>query len=218
MRVDLHVHTCFSDDGRTTPEELVEYAVRNGIGCVAVTDHNSFEAYHVLRDNGKVMIIPAEEVSSSEGHIVALGIDREIPRDRSISETIDLIHEAGGYAIAAHPYRWWSGIGERNTLEHPFDGVEAMNGRSIPSANRKSLRLARRIGKPVTAGSDAHTPRHIGDGYVTVPDDLGTWQEVLEYVRSGRAEPFSHSRHFKATLKYGFKSIGEWLLRGCKRM
>ena len=96
MKADLHVHTCYSNDGRTTPEELVEYAVANGIGCVAVTDHNSFEAYDVLKDNGKVIIIPAEEVSSSEGHIVALGIDRLIPRGLSIQETIDRIHREAG--------------------------------------------------------------------------------------------------------------------------
>ncbi len=219
MKADLHVHTCYSNDGKTTMEELLEYAERHGIGCVAVTDHNSFEAYHELKDNGRIIIIPAEEVSSAEGHIVALGIDRLIPRDRSIQETIDLIHEAGGYAFAAHPYRWWSGLGVKNTLNYPFDGIEARNGRSIPSANRRSERLARKIGKPMTAGSDAHTPRHIGEGYVEVPDDLTTWQEVVEYIMSNRVEIVcSHSRHMKATMKYGIKSIGEWLLRGCKRM
>lgn len=218
MKADLHVHTCYSNDGRTTMEELVEHAERFGIGCIAVTDHNSFEAYGQLKDNGRVIIIPAEEVSSAEGHIVALGIDRLIPRDRSIQETIDLIHEAGGYAFAAHPYRWWSGLGEKNTLAYPFDGIEARNGRSTPSGNRRSQKLAARIGKPISAGSDAHTPLHIGEGYVEVPDDLRTWQEVVEYIMSGKAAACSSDRHIKATLKYGVKSIGEWILRGCKRM
>lgn len=218
MKADLHVHTCYSNDGKTTMEELVQTAVAKGIGVIAVTDHNSFEAYHELKDNGKVIIIPAEEVSSKEGHIVALGIDRLIPRDLSIQETIDKIHEAGGYAIAAHPYRWWSGLGEKNTLKYDFDGIEARNGRSIPSANRKSEKLARRIGKPITAGSDAHTPRHIGEGYVELPDDIETWQDAVKAIMEGEVGLFSHSRHLKGTLKYGVKSIGEWLLRGCKRM
>ncbi len=219
MKADLHVHTMFSKDGKTTMEELLEYAERFGIGCIAVTDHNEFQAYDLLKDNGRVIIIPAEEVSSAEGHIVALGIDRLIPRDRSIQETIDLIHEAGGYAFAAHPYRWWSGLGVKNTLAYPFDGIEARNGRSIPSANRRSEKLARKVGKPMTAGSDAHTPRHIGEGYVEVPDDLKTWQEVVEYIMHNQAPIVcSHSRHLKGTLKYGFKSITEWMLRGFKRM
>lgn len=219
MKADLHVHTMFSKDGRTTMEELLEYAERAGIGCVAVTDHNEFRAYDLLKDNGRIIIIPAEEVSSAEGHILALGIDRLIPRDLSIQETIDRIHEAGGYAFAAHPYRWWSGLGEENTLKYPFDGIEARNGRSVPAANRKSERLARRVGKPMTAGSDAHTPRHIGEGYVEVPDDLKTWQEVVQYIMENEAPIVcSHSRHAKETLKYGFKSITQWILRGFKKM
>ena len=218
MKADLHVHTVYSNDGRTSLENLIRYAVEKGIGCVAVTDHNSFEAYEQLKDNGKVIIIPAEEVSSKEGHIVALGIDRLIPRGRSIQETIDLIHEAGGYAFAAHPYRWWSGLGERNTLAYPFDGIESRNGRSIPSANVKSEALAKRIGKPVSAGSDAHTPGHIGEGYLEIPDDVTTWQEALAAIMSGETVAHSDSRGIAGTFKYGFKSIGEWMLRGFRKM
>ncbi|MBR2254200.1 MAG: PHP domain-containing protein [Candidatus Methanomethylophilaceae archaeon] len=218
MKADLHVHTCYSNDGKTTLEELVEYAVEHGIGCVAITDHNSFEAYEKVKDNGKVIIIPAEEVSSKEGHIVALGIDRLIPRDLGIQETIDLIHEAGGYAFAAHPYRWWSGIGEKNTRDYPFDGVEARNGRSVPSANRRSQRLADSIGKPQSAGSDAHTPRHIGEGYVILPDTVRDWREALQCIMGGVCEAHSSSRGYKGTIKYGTKSIFEWIFRGFKKM
>ncbi len=218
MKADLHVHTLYSNDGRTSLEDLIKFSVDKGIGCVAVTDHNSFEAFEHLKDNGKVIIIPAEEVSSKEGHIVALGIDRLIPRGHSIQETIDLIHEAGGYAFAAHPYRWWSGLGEKNTLEYPFDGIEARNGRSIPSANVKSEALAKRIGKPISAGSDAHTPRHIGEGYVELPDDIRTWQDAVAAIMAGKAIACSSSRGMAGTFKYGFKSIGEWMLRGFKKM
>lgn len=219
MKADLHVHTLYSNDGRTTLEELLDTAERLGIGCIAVTDHNEFRAYEELKDNGRIIIIPAEEVSSAEGHIVALGIDRLIPRDMSIQDTIDAIHEAGGYAFAAHPYRWWSGLGEKNTLTYPFDGIEARNGRSIPSANVKSQRLAEKVGKPMTAGSDAHTPGHIGEGYVVLPDDLRTWQEVVAYIMANECPVVcSQSRRMKETLKYGYKSITEWAFRGFKRM
>ncbi len=218
MKADLHVHTMFSKDGRTTMEELVRYAVEAGLGCVAVTDHNSFEAYPLLKDNGEIIVIPAEEVSSKEGHIVALGIDSLIPRGLPIQETIDAIHDAGGFAFAAHPYRWWSGLGEENTLSNPFDGIEARNGRSVPSANVRSERLAARTGKPISAGSDAHTPRHIGEGYVELPDGAETWEDVMDLVMAGKAEAYSGSRGWKGTMKYGTKSIGEWMLRGFRKM
>ncbi len=185
---------------------------------MAITDHNEFKAYEDLKDNGKVIVIPAEEVSSKEGHIVALGIDRQIPAGLSIQETIDAIHEAGGYAFVAHPYRWWSGLGAKNTLKYPFDGVEAMNARSIKSANRRSMKLAKKIGKPITAGSDAHSPHRIGWGHVTLPDGLKTWQEVVQAIMDDQATAHSASRHFNETIRYGIKSIGEWILRGFHRM
>ena len=218
MKADLHVHTEFSLDGVTTMEQLVNTAKARGIGCIAVTDHNEFKAYDLLKDNGDVIIIPAEEVSSKEGHIVALGIDRLIPKGLSIQETIDRIHEAGGYAFAAHPYRWWSGLGEKNTLEYPFDGIESRNSRSIPSANRKSEKLAKRIGKPISAGSDAHNQHHIGDGYVEIPDDVTNWQEAVAAIMAGKAVAKSNSRGVRGTLHYGYKSIGEWILRGFHKM
>jgi predicted metal-dependent phosphoesterase TrpH len=218
MKADLHVHSSYSNDGKSTPQQIVDRAVELGLGCVAITDHNSFKAYFDVKDNGKVIIIPGEEVSSKEGHILAFGIDKEIPRGLSIQETIDAIHEAGGYAFAAHPYRWWSGLGEKNTLKYNFDGVEARNARSVKGANKLSERLASKIGKPISAGSDAHSPPRIGSGYAEFPDDLKTWQDVVKYMMENRVKVGSSSRGRIATVRYGTKSIGEWIFRGFKKM
>ena len=191
--------------------------MQEGIGCIAITDHNEFKAFDVLKDNGRVIVIPAEEVTSDEGHIIGLGIDRQIPKGLSIQATIDAIHEAGGIAVAAHPYRWWSGLGPKNTQKYDFDCIEALNARSIPSANIKSRRLSLKIGKPVTAGSDAHSPERVGWGYVELPDDIATWQEAVQSISQGLAKPFSKSRGFVRTLRYGIKSIGQWIGRGFRR-
>ncbi len=218
MRADLHVHSNYSNDGVSTPEQIIERAIEVGLGCVAITDHNSFRAYYDVKDNGKIIVIPAEEVSSKEGHILAYGIDREIPRGMSVQDTIDAIHAAGGYAFAAHPYRWWSGLGEKNTLDYDFDGTEALNARSVISANKKSQKLAILIGKPMSAGSDAHSPPRIGSGVTIFPDGLTTWEEVLKSLMKGETSVESLSRGKVASLRYGIKSIGEWTLRGFRKM
>jgi Predicted metal-dependent phosphoesterases (PHP family) len=218
MKADLHIHSNYSNDGVSTVEEIVDTAVEKGLGCIAITDHNNFEAYEKVKDNGKVIVIPGVEVSSKEGHILAYGIDRNIPRDMSIKDTIDAIHEAGGVAFAAHPYRWWSGLGEKNTLDHDFDGVEALNARSVRGSNRKSLKLATSIGKPISAGSDAHTPEFIGEGFVEFPDGIKTWEEALAAIMEKKVIVHSNNRRVTGTLKYGIKSILEWIFRGFKRM
>lgn len=218
MKADLHIHSNFSNDGKSTVEEIVAEAVEKGLGCIAITDHNSFEAYDLVKDNGKVIVMPGIEVSSEEGHILAYGVSGDIPRGMTIKETIDAIHEAGGVAFAAHPYRWWSGLGEKNTLENNFDGIEARNARSTASSNRRSEALAARTGKPVSAGSDAHTPQCVGDGVVELPDSVSTWQDALKAVMEGKAKPASANRRASSTLRYGAKSIVEWIMRGFKRM
>jgi len=218
MKADLHIHTNLSYDGVSTPEQVLEMALERGMGCIAITDHNTVEAYDLVKGNGRVIVIPGVEVSSAEGHILAYGISVDIPRDLPVKETIDLIHDAGGVAFAAHPYRWWSGLGEANVVNNGFDGIEALNSRSVKRDNMRSRRLAEGSGKPISAGSDAHVPEHVGDGYVELPDDISCWEDALRAVMEGRAVPFSKDRRAAGTIKYGIKSIVQWIFRGFKRM
>ena len=83
MKADLHVHSCFSEDGVSTPEEILARAKELGFGCIAITDHNSFESFELVKGYDDIIFVPGEEVGSAEGHIVALGIDREIPKHLS---------------------------------------------------------------------------------------------------------------------------------------
>lgn len=218
MKADLHIHSSYSNDGRVNPAVIVDIALKRGLGCIAITDHNNFEAYDEIKDDGRIIVIPGEEVSSKEGHILAYGIDSHIPRGMSVTDTIDAIHDAGGYAFAAHPYRWWSGLGEKATLEYPFDGVEAANSRSYKRDNRKAAELAERIGKPVSAGSDAHTSRHIGYSYLELPDSVTTWREAVAAMMSGQLPYVGSNRGIRSTLRYGMKSIGLWMSRGFRKM
>lgn len=216
MKVDLHVHSKYSEDGYQSVSFILNSCRKRRIGAVAITDHNSFAAYHDAEDNGDIIVIPGEEVSSSEGHILALGIDREIPRGMGVKETIDAIHEAGGVAIAAHPYRWWSGLGVKNIIPE-FDGIEGRNGKSMPQDNWRSRRLAKRMGKFVTAGSDAHICG-VGYTYLTVSDECKTWQEVLQEIKAGRVEIRGNSRYLVGTLFYVLHSVFGWMFRGFNKM
>lgn len=218
MKADLHIHTTLSNDGRIDPYEAVDLALERGLGCIAFADHNSFEAYDLVKDNGQVIVVPAEEVSSTEGHILAYGIDSHIPCRLSVIDTIDAIHDAGGYAFAAHPYRWWSGLGEKVTLSNPFDGIEAANARSYLKDNRNAAKLAKRMGCPVSAGSDAHTPEGLGSGYLKLSDGLKSWEEVVAEMMSSPQKATSSHRQLKSTVLYGYNSIRLWTSRGFKRM
>jgi predicted metal-dependent phosphoesterase TrpH len=173
-RADLHIHTCHSD-GRPTVQAVLEHvADRTSLQVIAITDHDTIEGAveaRSLQPRYPFDIIVGEEVSSREGHILALYIVRRVPPLMSAAETIAAIHEQGGIAIAAHPFITVlrgpvQGIGRR-FAELPFDAVEVEN--STPGmymANFRARRHNRRVArKPVVGNSDAHIVEAIGKSY-----------------------------------------------------
>ncbi|KQM10026.1 MAG: CehA/McbA family metallohydrolase [Candidatus Thermoplasmatota archaeon] len=216
MKADMHIHTEMSD-GRTKLEDLVDIALEAGLGCIAVTDHNTVAAYDILKDDERIIVVPGVEITSSEGHILAYGITEDIPKGMSVLDTVNAIHGKGGLAFVPHPYRMWSGIGEKNIIPE-FDGLEALNRRSPKASNLRSLKLARSVGKPIVAGSDSHTPDTVGKGYIVIPDSCRTWQDVMAAIMNMEAVPFSGHRGIVKTVKYGTKSITKWALRGFRRL
>ena len=49
MKVDLHIHSTFSDGTLTVPQ-IVEFARENNFEYIAITDHNNFQSVGVLKE------------------------------------------------------------------------------------------------------------------------------------------------------------------------
>jgi predicted metal-dependent phosphoesterase TrpH len=219
MRADLHVHSTFSGDGKQTVAEILTRCKELGIGAVAITDHNVFEAHKDAGALGSgIIIVPAMEVTSDDGHILAMGISTAIPRGRSVAETIEFIHSAGGIAIAPHPYRTWSGLGENNVREHDFDAVEIANGRSKRAGNVAAKRLAKLMAMPVVGGSDAHSSGAIGRAYTELPDDCQDYHDIIKAIIERRSRAFGTGQGSSRSARSGMVSVLRWSLRGFRRM
>jgi len=180
MRFDIHVHSCFSD-GIPTPKEIVDHCRKIKLDGVAVTDHDCVEgSLEALKYAGKgFTVIPGLEVSAREGHILALGVKKNIEPGLSARETIERIHKLGGIAIAAHPYdRYRRGVGDA-ILELPFDAVEVANGHTFTNS-RSPREMALQAGKPMTGGTDAHSLQEIGNVSIVFNGD------PLEAIKKGR--------------------------------
>ena len=76
IKADLHVHTTYSKDSLITPKDLIYYAKKRGLNAVAVTDHNQLEGAFKIAKETDFLVIPGMEVSSADGHIVALNVQR----------------------------------------------------------------------------------------------------------------------------------------------
>ena len=134
-----------------------------GYDWIAITDHNvvtgALEALKLAPADFK--IIPGIEVSSAAGHILGLGIIEIIPRGLSASETVKRIHDAGGIAIAAHPFdRIRQGVGDL-VYSVNFDAVEVYNGHTMISY-KNPRDILRNLRVPAVGGSDAHLLSEIG--------------------------------------------------------
>src|SRR6266542_455786 len=174
---DLHLHTSWSHDCQIPVEELLDEAEAQGLGAIAVTDHNVFggalEAVELARDRDLV-VIPGEEVKTDDqGEVIGLFLSEEIPRGLSFGDTIAAIKDQGGIVYLPHPFDRLHAIPEPATLHRHLDEldiVEVYNARLLFEAyNDEALRFARKYGLTMGAGSDAHVVQGIGTGAVRMP-------------------------------------------------
>jgi len=194
IKADLHVHTIYSKDSLITPEDLVFYAKRRGLDAVAVTDHDLLDgAYKIARESG-FLVIPGMEVSSSDGHIVALNVKEPIPRGSAAEETVEQIHKAGGVAIACHPFALFKGCLKAKVCG-TFDGIETINARAFPFKRsvRKAEETAERLKLPRVAGTDAHYGPQIGYAYTIIEPPEPSVEEIIKAIVNGSCEPFGEA-------------------------
>lgn len=105
---DLHLHTNWSD-GTVSPEKMVDIALLAGISAIAITDHNisgssDISVAYARRNNLPIEVIRGTEISSKDGHVLALNLDGDIKPNMPLIETIRQIHSQNGFAIIAHPH------------------------------------------------------------------------------------------------------------------
>lgn len=173
-RADLHVHSLWSD-GAQRPEAIVT-AASGRLNVVAITDHDEvrgalrgreFALDHPELD---VDVVVGEEISTLNGHLLGLYLQKRIPPGLTALRTIDEIHAQGGLAVVAHPFhplrganRGHASIGQMIS-DLPLDAIEVVNNAGVFSAPYNAWAALRNVEwmLPVTAGSDAHDIWYLG--------------------------------------------------------
>jgi len=201
IKIDLHVHTHYSRDSLITPEELVIYAKKAGLDGVAVTDHDRLDGALKIARETDFFIVPGMEISSSNGHIVALNVQEVIPKGLGADETVDRIHRAGGIAVACHPVTFFKGS-LRKHVSSRFDAVEVINASCFPFnySVKNAQKIASRLGIPRVAGSDAHYSSEIGYAHTLVDASLDV-DDVVRSIHRGSCQPFGKAIPIKVKLK-----------------
>ncbi|MCD7441456.1 CehA/McbA family metallohydrolase [Streptomyces lincolnensis] len=221
-RGDCHLHSWYSD-GRRTPAEIAALARAAGLDFINSSEHNTHAAHPHWADlaGDDLLIMLGEEITTRNGHVVALGTDpgtfvdwRYRARDNRFGRFARQIRRAGGLVVPAHPHatcigcNWKFGFGEA-------DAVEVWNGPYTPDdevalADWDGMLVASvregRDGRgwiPAMGSSDAHRdPDAVGSPQTVVLADDLTREAIQEGIRAGRsyvAESKNVSVSFTAT-------------------
>ncbi len=191
-RFEFHCHSCHSKgtkvavEGMPSPREIISHAKRIGLAGIAISDHDTNRAWAEAKAQARkegIIFIPAMEILSSAGHIIGLGLNEPVRKGMDALDTMDAIRGQGAVCVAAHPFDVQS-WGIRKFMDHA-DAVEVFNALSIERlGNMAAERRARKKGKVMVAGSDAHSLGMIGTACNVM--DAASVDEVLFALRRGK--------------------------------
>jgi predicted metal-dependent phosphoesterase TrpH len=192
--VDLHMHTDHSNDCATPVEVLLARAQEEGLGAIAVTDHNEISGALEARKQAAeldpahpVKVIVAEEVkTASQGEVIGLFIEEKIPRGLSLEETVAEIKRQGGLVYVPHPFDRMHSVPDYEHLLSILDDVDAIevfNPRvAIGAFNEEAVRFAAKYRIVAGAGSDSHVAQGLGSVRIRMRDFDGP-AEFLQSLR-----------------------------------
>ncbi len=180
-KADIHVHSACGD-GMAAVEEILEYAdQKTDLSVIAVTDHDELKGGLLAREvwargNHRVEVIAGEEVTTLQGHLLALFLEEPVVPLKPLPETLEAIHRQGGLCVIPHPLNWLTrSIGNRAILNVQtrrgsgvyFDAIQMAN---VAPGSRVKLSTARRLNEeryhlPEVGGSDAHFLQAVGSAY-----------------------------------------------------
>ncbi|MGI8421605.1 MAG: PHP-associated domain-containing protein, partial [Gaiellaceae bacterium] len=206
---DLHMHTSESHDCGMDVGELLDHAEAEGLGAIAITDHNLFagaERAVELARGRDLIVIPGEEVKTdNQGEVIGLFLEEEIPRGMTFAETVAAIRAQGGLVYLPHPFDRMHAIADPATIHRhlaEIDVFEVYNARLLfEGYNDEALRFARKYNLLMGAGSDAHVLQGVGTGALRMRAFQGP-EEFLLSLRSAEILRRPKSLAYLQSLKW----------------
>jgi predicted metal-dependent phosphoesterase TrpH len=222
LKLDLHLHSCYSNDGIGSPEDLIKSLQKRGLQGMALTDHNTIKGCIKIQKivPKDFLVIPSVEVSTADGHLLALNVTKNIKRGLPVEETTEYIIDAGGEPIVPHLFRLLSGIKKEKLreIQSKISAIEVFNGCSIPNSNLKSAKVAHAFNLGGTGGSDSHDSLYAGYAYTVFDSTDLQIDTILSEIKKkktwgeGLTMPLTYRRDRMVL------SIRQYVQRGFKKI
>jgi predicted metal-dependent phosphoesterase TrpH len=228
-KADVHLHTQFSD-GVCSVEDVLEQSDRIGLKLIAITDHDTMDGAWQAKEYGKkykVKVIPGMEISTFDGHLIALFIHKVIEKGLPLVDTLRLIKEQNGLALAPHIFsRSIDGISQRNLVDvverfpefkNVLVGVETIGSGNLVMGRYTewAQELAKTLNLSGLGTSDAHTRDAIGSVLTAFRGhSINSFRNALIH-RKTRAVIHHNYSLLKTVGDYlfyhGLKTIDQWV-------
>ena len=197
--IDLHCHTSASFDSLAAPARVVRAAAARGLTHLAITDHDridgALEAQAIAAAEAPgLTVLIGQEIRTTSGDLIGVFLETSVPPGLTPAAAIAAVREQGGLIGVAHPFdRFRGSLGRDDgaafeALTGDVDWIESWNARLMfGDGNGRAAELARRLGVPGVAVSDAHTTLEVGVAATKVRGDPST-PEGLRAALAGPRE------------------------------
>jgi len=201
ITVETHCHTYYSKDCLMNPRRLIEVCRKRGIDRLCVTDHNTCEGAFEMASLAPDLIIPGVEIMTTQGELLVLFVEHEVPYGLNPMDTIERFRAQGAVISVSHPFdhhRNGSWCESDLRLIAPYvDAIETFNSRSINTGmNKRASLLAHKLGLLATVGSDAHTYAEVGKStiYMKAYEDRDEFVTNLNsaFLNTKHSNPLVH--------------------------
>lgn len=232
-KFDMHCHT--REGSLDARIRLIDYArllKAQGFAGMLVTDHDSYDGYRTWlemvpkpKDLKNFVILKGVEYDSRDGgHVLVVlpdGVECPILEIQGLrlQKLAEIVHKLGGIMGAAHPYGngYFAVTNTRLYRKHPeimelFDFIEVYNTGFRLWCNQMANRLARKLGKPGTCGSDSHSTERVGSGYTAFSTPIRCNNDLIREIRANRIARIGASRTRKAFARENpvVRRLGIW--------
>jgi len=207
VRVDFHLHTMWSGDATTTPDELDEAVRSTGVDVVCITDHGTVNGALALRHRLPCRVIVGQELRTWAGEVIGLFLRERLPYGLKPDEAVAAIRDQGGLVYVPHPFDPTRHCLREDVLGElaaggAIDAVEVFNAKtSLAHLNERARAWAEAHDVPGGAGSDAHEPSAVGAAFLEMPDFDGP-ADFLVRMREGVVvgHPWDRPRRWRARI------------------
>lgn len=192
MLFDLHVHTSLSPCSCLELDEILTHARARGLDGVCLTDHDTMAAGQRVREGRQadgLWVLLGMEYATPQGDFLLFGPFADLPPGLAADILLPMVDEAGGVAVAAHPFRALRPAGEAVIAAGTCRVVEGLNGRNTAWENRRVEQWLHRYQLSVCGGSDAHHLDELGQVATNFNVPIKSRRDLIQALRNGACHP-----------------------------